>query len=122
MRKQLKPSQSTPNVVAITNVFVVGRKMKLEVRKFLGLTQCHVPPRLCPQGLALLIVLVICLSDPGESIFPFAYFESYGWPSYGIVKPFWMTPFSDHPSRLMSSYSRRHPIISAGIVVGPRLF
>lgn len=44
------------------------------------------------------------------------YFESYGWPSYGIVKPFWMTPFSAHPSRAISEYSRKHNVVSAGIV------
>lgn len=36
------------------------------------------------------------------------YFEHYGWPTYGIVKPFWMTPFSAFPSRAISGYSRKH--------------
>lgn len=38
------------------------------------------------------------------------YFEHYGWPTYGIVKPFWMTPFSAFPSRAISGYSRKHPM------------
>uniref|UniRef100_T1KR18 Uncharacterized protein n=1 Tax=Tetranychus urticae TaxID=32264 RepID=T1KR18_TETUR len=51
-----------------------------------------------------------------------AYFESYGWPSYGIVKPFWMRPFSDHPAAPISGYSRKHFIRSAGLVVGSSLY
>ncbi|RWS11710.1 hypothetical protein B4U79_10993, partial [Dinothrombium tinctorium] len=49
-----------------------------------------------------------------------AYFESYGWPSYGIVKPFWMTPFSEYPSRAISDYSRKHYQLSAGVFAGPK--
>lgn len=40
------------------------------------------------------------------------YFENYGWPTYGIVKPFWMTPFSAFPSRSISGYSRKHAIFN----------
>lgn len=54
----------------------------------------------------------------GVSESSIGYFESYGWPSYGIVKPFWMTPFSAHPSRQISAYSRKHTVMSAGVISG----
>ena len=70
------------------------------------------------QVVMTLIVLALMVSLAESSI---GYFESYGWPSYGIVKPFWMAPFSAHPSRPISSYSRKHNVMSAGIISGPHM-
>ena len=67
--------------------------------------------------LSVFFVLVLVSGLTEGSI---GYFESYGWPSYGIVKPFWMTPFSAHPSRAISRFSRKHDIVSAGIVKARR--
>jgi len=63
------------------------------------------------------IITIVILSTPSEA--SIGYFESYGWPSYGIVKPFWMAPFSAHPSRSISPYSKKHNVVSAGIISGP---
>lgn len=53
-------------------------------------------------------LLLIC--QPTDA--SIGYFEHYGWPTYGIVKPFWMNPFSAFPSRGMSGYSRKHPMLN----------
>ena len=71
------------------------------------------------QVLVTLLVIVVLLIGTSEG--SIGYFESYGWPSYGIVKPFWMAPFSAHPSRQISSYSRKHNVMSAGIISGTHL-
>jgi len=68
----------------------------------------------------LLSVFVVLVLVSGLTEGSIGYFESYGWPSYGIVKPFWMTPFSAHPSRAISRFSRKHDIVSAGIVKARR--
>lgn len=57
--------------------------------------------------LALGLVAAL-LVMPREAECSIGYFEHYGWPTYGIVKPFWMTPFSAFPSRSISGYSRKH--------------
>lgn len=60
-------------------------------------------------GLMLLVVglaALVVMPQSGEC--SIGYFEHYGWPTYGIVKPFWMTPFSAFPSRAISGYSRKH--------------
>lgn len=57
--------------------------------------------------LSLSLLLLLGNQEVDASI---GYFEDYGWPTYGIVKPFWMTPFSAFPSRSISGYSRKHPI------------
>uniref|UniRef100_A0A834R6I6 Uncharacterized protein n=1 Tax=Sarcoptes scabiei TaxID=52283 RepID=A0A834R6I6_SARSC len=63
---------------------------------------------------SLMIVMILSLiSFSQQSI---GYFENYGWPSYGIVKPFWMTPFSSYPTKPISGYSRSAKILSAGVV------
>lgn len=59
-------------------------------------------------ALCLLLALVALQSQPSDA--SIGYFEHYGWPTYGIVKPFWMTPFSAFPSRSISGYSRKHSI------------
>lgn len=58
-------------------------------------------------SLSVVLLLSVCHREADASI---GYFENYGWPTYGIVKPFWMTPFSAFPSRSISGYSRKHPI------------
>lgn len=57
-------------------------------------------------GLLFAIGLAVLFSQPSNA--SIGYFEHYGWPTYGIVKPFWMTPFSAFPSRSISGYSRKH--------------
>jgi len=57
--------------------------------------------------LALLATVTLLLSQQ-QAQCSIGYFEDYGWPTYGIVKPFWMTPFSAFPSRSISGYSRKH--------------
>lgn len=64
----------------------------------------------------MMMSFVVVLVMSGLSDASIGYFESYGWPSYGIVKPFWMTPFSAHPSRSVSRFSRKHDIVSAGVI------
>lgn len=60
-------------------------------------------------GLLLISCLLLAIgSQPAEA--SIGYFENYGWPTYGIVKPFWMAPFSAFPPRSISSYSRKHSI------------
>jgi hypothetical protein len=67
----------------------------------------HRLPALVVIGVSVLVLLSMCHHKADASI---GYFEDYGWPTYGIVKPFWMTPFSAFPSRAISGYSRKHPI------------
>lgn len=57
----------------------------------------------------------MCINYSSASI---GYFESYGWPTYGVVKPWWLAPFSDHPSRPISGYSRKHDLSSGGSRAG----
>ena len=68
------------------------------------------------SSVQLLVFLVVSLCLTSSAHASIGYFESYGWPSYGIVKPLWMAPFSAHPSRSISPYSAKHTIVSAGIV------
>lgn len=56
-------------------------------------------------AVVVLIAILATLQTAEASI---GYFENYGWPTYGIVKPFWMTPFSAFPARSISGYSRKH--------------
>ncbi|KAH9390471.1 hypothetical protein TYRP_023051 [Tyrophagus putrescentiae] len=63
--------------------------------------------------LPTLLLLSAQFSPSNQSI---GYFESYGWPSYGIVKPFWLQPFSSYPTEQTSGYSRSAKTISAGVV------
>ncbi len=63
--------------------------------------------------LPTLLILSAQFSPSNQSI---GYFESYGWPSYGIVKPFWLQPFSSYPTEQTSGYSRSAKTISAGVV------
>lgn len=58
-------------------------------------------------SLGVLVLITVNHREVDASI---GYFENYGWPTYGIVKPFWMTPFSAFPSRRISGYSRKHPM------------
>ena len=69
----------------------------------------------CWTVLVVLCLVMLIVKSIDGSI---AYFESYGWPSYGIVKPFWMRPFSEYPARSISGYSRKHFVRSAGIILG----
>ena len=85
--------------------------MALKVTNILCPAACLTPCQL----ITVLVVLGVLATPASSSI---GYFESYGWPSYGIVKPLWMVPFSAHPSRSISQYSARHNIVSAGIVTG----
>ena len=64
--------------------------------------------------LLVLSILLLCLTQPSNQ--SIGYFESYGWPSYGIVKPFWLQPFSSYPTTQTSGYSRSAKTISAGVV------
>lgn len=67
--------------------------------------------------LLLLLVAILlscwCVGPTHQSI---GYFESYGWPTYGIVKPFWLAPFSTYPTTQSSGYSRTAKTLSAGVV------
>ena len=58
--------------------------------------------------LGLLLIAAVLLLQQQPARCSIGYFEDYGWPTYGIVKPFWMTPFSAFPSRAISAYSRKH--------------
>lgn len=60
------------------------------------------------------LVLVLGARNSNNSLI--GYFENYGWPSYGIVKPFWMAPFSAHRSRPLARYIQKHYVISAGVI------
>ncbi|KAH7636752.1 hypothetical protein HUG17_6958 [Dermatophagoides farinae] len=64
--------------------------------------------------LTLYIIIIFLCSPSDQSI---GYFENYGWPSYGIVKPFWLAPFSTYPTAQTSGYSRSARILSAGVVL-----
>lgn len=68
-------------------------------------SQCH-PKQLISLLLVAFGLMILC--QPTDA--SIGYFEHYGWPTYGIVKPFWMTPFSAFPSRSISGYSRKHPM------------
>lgn len=63
---------------------------------------------LAASVMALSLIALFISHQPVEA--SIGYFEHYGWPTYGIVKPFWMTPFSAFPSRAISGYSRKHPM------------
>lgn len=61
----------------------------------------------------MVIILSLLCPPTNQSI---GYFENYGWPSYGIVKPFWLAPFSTYPTTSISGYSRSAETLSAGVV------
>lgn len=67
-------------------------------------------PYFCLAAASLLLVVGLLIMGPEPARASIGYFEHYGWPTYGIVKPFWMTPFSAFPSRSISGYSRKHPM------------